>query len=95
MDETSLPEGKMIPVSLPGVNAVLARIGHAVYAVSGKCLHKKCPMFNGTLEAYTITCPCNGWQYDIRSGKFIDAPGLCLEIYPTKSEAGSVFVNFQ
>lgn len=93
IDETEMAEGQLIPVSRQGVNVVLARIGRVIYAVSGKCSQRSCPMFKGTLVGYTITCPCHGWQFDVRTGKFLNAPGLCLEIYPTKSEAGSVFVN--
>ena len=93
IDEAAMPEGQMIPARPLGINVVLARIGRVIYAVSGKCAYKACPMFKGTLQGYTITCPCNGWQYDVRTGKFVDSPGLCLDIYPTKSEAGKVFVN--
>ena len=93
IDETSIQEGHMMPVRTMGKDVVLARIGLSIYAVSGNCAHRVCPMSKGTLKGYTITCPCTGCQFDVRTGKFVDSPGLCLEIYPTKSEAGKVFVN--
>jgi 3-phenylpropionate/trans-cinnamate dioxygenase ferredoxin subunit len=52
-----------------------------------------CPVFMGRLEGYTITCPCHDWRFDVRTGKFIDAPELGLKAYPTKSEGGKLFVN--
>jgi 3-phenylpropionate/trans-cinnamate dioxygenase ferredoxin subunit len=95
MEDAALPEGGMAPAYPLGVNVVLARAGGAVYAVSGKCVHMACPLFTGKLADYTITCPCHDWRFDIRTGKFLDAPELGLAVYPTKSEAGRLFVNLK
>ena len=95
LDETALPEGKMVSVYPMGVNVVLARVGGLVFAVSGKCIHMACPLFTGKLDGYTLTCPCHDWRFDVRSGKFLDAPELCLTNYSTKSEDGKVFVNLK
>jgi nitrite reductase/ring-hydroxylating ferredoxin subunit len=93
MDETALPEGGMAPVYPLGINLVLARVGGAVYAVSGKCAHMACPLQGGTLDGLTLTCPCHDWRFDIRTGRFLDAPELGLAVYPAKSEAGKLFVS--
>ena len=76
-----------------GVNVLLARVGGVVYAVSGKCAHMACPLFTGKLDGYTITCPCHDWRFDVRSGRFLDAPELGLTVYPTKTDTGKVFVS--
>ncbi|HKM82792.1 MAG TPA: Rieske (2Fe-2S) protein [Candidatus Acidoferrum sp.] len=93
LDDTALLEGRMLPVYPLGVNVLLARVGGAVYAVSGKCVHMACPLFSGKLEDHTITCGCHDWRFDVRSGKFLDAPELGLTVYRTKLEAGKLFVN--
>jgi len=54
-----------------------------------------CPLFTGKLEGYIITCPCHDWRFDIRTGKFLDAPELGLVIYSTKSEDGKLFINLK
>ena len=54
LDDISLLEGRMAPVYPLGLNVVLARVGGAVYAVSGTCAHMGCPLFMGRLEGYTI-----------------------------------------
>ena len=95
LDDTALPEGHIVPSYPMGVNVILARVGGAVYAVSGMCLHMACPLFTGKLEGYIITCPCHDWQFDIRTGKFLDAPELGLVIYPIKSEDGKMFINLK
>jgi|ERR1035438_2552604 nitrite reductase/ring-hydroxylating ferredoxin subunit len=93
MDDSGLPEGGMAPVYPLGVNVLLARVGGAIYAVSGKCAHMACPLFTGRLEGYTVVCPCHDWRFDVRTGRFLDAPELGLTAYPTKFEGGKLFVS--
>jgi nitrite reductase/ring-hydroxylating ferredoxin subunit len=93
MEETALPEGSMAPVYPLGVNVVVARVAGALYAVSGKCAHMACPLFIGSLEDFTLTCRCHDWRYDIRTGRFIDAPELGLAVYPVKTEGGKLFIR--
>ena len=93
VDDAALLEGHMTAAYPLGVNVLLVRVDSVVYAVSGKCVHLACPLFTGKLEGYTVTCPCHDWRFDVRTGKFLDAPELGLAVYPTRSEAGKVFVN--
>ncbi len=93
MEEAALSEGSMAPVYPLGVNVVVARVSGTIYAVSGKCTHMACPLFIGALDGFTLTCRCHDWRYDIRTGRFIDAPELGLAVYPTKTEAGKLFVR--
>jgi len=93
LEETALPEGAMVPVYPLGVNVVLARVGGTVYAVSGTCAHMACPLYTGTLEGTILTCPCHDWRFDLRSGRFLDAPELGLAVYATRAEAGNLFVS--
>ena len=93
LDDSTLPEGQMTVVFPLGVNVVLARVDGSIYAISGKCTHMACPLFSGRLNGYTITCPCHDWRFDIRTGKFLDASELGLEVYPVKSETGKVYID--
>jgi nitrite reductase/ring-hydroxylating ferredoxin subunit len=93
MDETALPEGAMAPVYPLGVNVVIARIGGTIHAVSGKCAHMGCPLFTGTLDGHTLTCPCHDWRFDVRTGRFLEASELGLTVYPIKAESGKLFVS--
>jgi 3-phenylpropionate/trans-cinnamate dioxygenase ferredoxin subunit len=93
MDDLALLEGRMAPVYPLGINVVLARVEGMIYAVSGTCAHMACPLFTGKLSGYTIACPCHDWRFDIRTGKFLDAPELGVAVFPVKSEAGKVFVK--
>ncbi len=93
MEEAALPEGGMTPVYPLGVNVVIARVDGTLYAVSGKCAHMACPLFTGSLDGFTLTCQCHDWRYDVRTGRFIDAPELGLAVYPVKAQGGKLFVS--
>jgi 3-phenylpropionate/trans-cinnamate dioxygenase ferredoxin subunit len=93
LEDSSLPEGQMTAAYPLGVNVVLARVSGKIYAISGKCAHMACPLFTGKLEGYNVTCPCHDWRFDVRTGKFFDAPEIELNVYPTKSETGKVYIN--
>ncbi len=95
MEEADLSEGSMAPVYPLGVNVVVARVSGTIYAVSGRCAHMACPLFTGALDGFNLTCRCHDWRYDIRTGRFIDAPELGLAVYLVKAEAGKLFVNFE
>jgi 3-phenylpropionate/trans-cinnamate dioxygenase ferredoxin subunit len=51
------------------------------------------PLLLGTLDGHTLTCSCHDWRFDIRTGRFLDAPELGAATYRVKSEAGQVFVR--
>jgi nitrite reductase/ring-hydroxylating ferredoxin subunit len=52
-----------------------------------------CPLYTGTLEGNILTCPCHDWRFNIKTGEFLDAAELRLEMYQTKSENGTLFVK--
>jgi 3-phenylpropionate/trans-cinnamate dioxygenase ferredoxin subunit len=91
-DESDLMEGDMKPAYPLGVHILLARVDNSVYALSGKCLHMACPLFTGNLKGEILTCPCHDWRYNVRTGEFLDAAELHLEMYQLKSEDGKLFV---
>jgi nitrite reductase/ring-hydroxylating ferredoxin subunit len=93
MNGAALPEGGMVPAYPLGVGVVVARVGGTVHAVAGKCAHMACPLLGGTLDGHTLTCPCHDWRFDIRTGRFLDAPELGLAVYRAKSEAGKIYVD--
>jgi nitrite reductase/ring-hydroxylating ferredoxin subunit len=93
IDEEALPEGGKAQVYPLGVNIVVARVGGTVYALQGKCAHMACPLFNGDIDGYILTCPCHDWQFDIRTGGFRDAPEVSIATFPVKSEEGKLFVS--
>src|SRR3972149_1417214 len=38
------------------------------YAIDNTCPHRGCPLAEGEVEKFLVTCPCHGSQFDIRTG---------------------------
>ncbi len=93
MEDAALTEGSVAPAFPLGVHVVVARVGGSIYALAGKCAHMACPLSSGALEGHVLICPCHDWRYDVRSGRFLDAPELGIDVYPVKSEEGKLFVG--
>ncbi|MDA8244379.1 MAG: Rieske (2Fe-2S) protein [Elusimicrobia bacterium] len=86
----SLPDGKpraFYPLGLP---VLLLRRGAEVFALENRCAHMGCPLSSGSLDGYTLRCPCHDWRFDVRDGKFLDAPEISLRTYPAAVKGGRV-----
>lgn len=92
VEAAKVREGRPAPVYPKGVGVLLVRLGEELHAVANKCAHMGCPLEGGRLEGAVLTCPCHDWRFDVRTGRFLDAPELAIRTYATKVEDGRVFV---
>ena len=46
------------------------------YAIDNTCPHRGCPLAEGEVEEFLVTCPCHGSQFDIRTGAVVMPPAL-------------------
>ena len=91
-----LPELKdqgLTPVFPKGLPVLLIKIGGEVFALENRCAHMGCPLALGGLAGYILTCPCHDWRFDIRDGKFLEAPELRLKSYRTRISGDKIFVE--
>jgi 3-phenylpropionate/trans-cinnamate dioxygenase ferredoxin subunit len=93
IDDSKVRDGAYVPVYPKGVGVLLVRAGGELFAIANKCAHMACPLDGGRLEGDVITCPCHDWQFNVRSGAFLDAPELSIATYPVKVEDGKVHVG--
>ena len=52
-----------------------------------------CPLAGGVLEDYTIRCPCHNWGFDIKTGEFLDAKEIKIQVYQIKLLEGKIYVK--
>jgi nitrite reductase/ring-hydroxylating ferredoxin subunit len=91
--ESELVDGSMDLARVKGIPVLLINKGGIIYSLYGKCKHKGCRLSKGSLnDGYTLKCPCHGWKYDIRSGKYLGDEDESLEIYENKVEDGEIYV---
>ena len=93
IDDAALADGTAKGVRPDGVAVLLARVSGAVHAMSDRCVHLGCLLSKGKLDGYIVMCPCHDWRFDVRTGRFLDAPELGQASYPVKSDGGKLFVS--
>ena len=94
-EEKELQENSANMVFPKGLPVLLIKKGDEIYAISNKCAHMACALAGGTLNDYTIKCPCHDWKFDIRTGEFLDAKEIKIPVYDSKSSDGKIFIKIR
>lgn len=95
IDAGKVHEGACVPVYPKGLSVLVVRVDGDLYAVANKCAHMACPLEGGQLEGGVITCPCHDWRFDVRTGRFLDAPELGIDTFATRIEDGKVLIQLK
>lgn len=91
--DSDLKEKSMEFTRIKGKPVLLIRKNGAVYTLSGKCRHMGCRLSKGTFsDEFVLKCPCHGWEYDIRTGKYLGDKDESLDVYENKIEEGEILV---
>jgi 3-phenylpropionate/trans-cinnamate dioxygenase ferredoxin subunit len=63
------------------------------FATDGLCTHEKASLADGLVMDHIIECPKHNGRFDYRTGEGKGAP-VCVNLvtYPTRVEAGQVFI---
>jgi nitrite reductase/ring-hydroxylating ferredoxin subunit len=88
-----IKEDSMKLVTVVGRSVLLIKHGGQVYGVSNRCPHMGCSLAAGKLKEYIITCPCHGWNFDVRNGQYQNNKAIKLMAYECKIENGKVYVK--
>jgi nitrite reductase/ring-hydroxylating ferredoxin subunit len=93
MQESALAPDRLKFIYPKGIGIILIRKSGKIYALRNMCAHLGCPFTGAKLQDFVLTCPCHDWRYDIRTGKFLDAPEISLQTYNTKTEGPDICVE--
>ena len=93
IDDMKVRDGAYVAVYPKGLSVLLMRVDGELHAVANKCAHMACPLEGGRLEGAVLTCPCHDWRFDVRTGRFLDAPELGISTFATRVEEGKVLVD--
>ena len=92
VDELGERELAAFPVT--GKRIAIAKVGDAFYAFGDICTHQGCSLAEGKLDGKTVTCPCNGSQFDVTTGEVIRGPARePVRSYPVRIADGLVRVE--
>jgi len=91
-DRASLADG-IHPVRVAGRSIIIGVFDDTVTAFSAFCPHMRGPMARSEVEGYVVSCPLHGWRFDLKDGGRELHGYRRLDVYPTKLDAGEIFVN--
>jgi nitrite reductase/ring-hydroxylating ferredoxin subunit len=89
-----LKEGDMQAFDLRGTKIAVANISGTFYAFGDTCTHRGCSLAEGELEQTTVSCPCHGSEFDVRSGAVLRGPARePVETYEVRAEGGTLKIG--
>jgi nitrite reductase/ring-hydroxylating ferredoxin subunit len=72
-----------------GHRIAIARVEGAFYAFGDTCTQQGCSLAEGALVDTTVTCPCHGSQFDVKTGEVLRGPARePVRSYPVQVEDG-------
>lgn len=73
-----LPVDSLVRVEQDGANLVVIRSQGQVFAYQDRCPHAFWPLSQGSLSGNVLECPGHGWEFDVQTGRCLNAPAYCL-----------------
>jgi len=82
-----IPDNGLRVVETGGINLLLCNVAGTIYTFQNHCAEGSLPLDESILEEGVLTCPCHGYQFDVRQkGRCLIDPNLRLESLPMKVE---------
>jgi nitrite reductase/ring-hydroxylating ferredoxin subunit/Fe-S cluster biogenesis protein NfuA len=82
-----IPDNGLRVVETGGINLLLCNVAGTIYTFQNACAVGNLPLDESLLEEGVLTCPCHGYQFDVRQkGRCLTDPNLRLESLPMKVE---------
>ena len=89
-----LNEGDMQAFDVRGTKIAVANIAGTFYAFGDTCTHRGCSLAEGDLDETTVTCPCHGSEFDVRSGAVLQGPARePVETYEVREEGETLKIR--
>ncbi len=94
LEEKVLDENGGVCVMPKGLPVLLMKRYGQIYALSNNCPHMGCALGGGSMDGYTLTCPCHDWQFDIRTGQMLPGDnGIILKSYEWRRDSGKIEIK--
>ncbi|MBA2237212.1 MAG: Rieske (2Fe-2S) protein [Lysobacter sp.] len=95
LNRDELGTGGCVSRSLDGVQLLLCRVDHEVFALDAQCAQDGASLAQASLQRYTLVCPSHaGCYYDIRQGSRLGG-GDGVRCHPVRTDDdGRVLVGF-
>ena len=83
-------------VTAKGLPVLLMKRHGQIFALSNQCPHMGCALAGGSMDGYTLTCPCHDWHFDIRTGRMSpEDAGMVLRTYQWRIDSGKISIKIR
>jgi nitrite reductase (NADH) small subunit len=100
MPRANLPLAEF-PLNLPvrvereGIGLVVIRLEDGIVAYEDVCPHAYWPLSQGTVRDGVLECPGHGWEFNIETGRCLNAPSYCLAQISASLEAETIRLEWE
>ena len=89
--QEEVPEGEMRSFDVAGRKIAVANSQGDLFAFGDVCTHRGCLLHEGRVQGTTVTCPCHGSQFDVRTGAVLHGPATAPEpVFEIALENGDI-----
>jgi nitrite reductase/ring-hydroxylating ferredoxin subunit len=82
------------PLRIGDQQVCVVRLEDGIFAINDVCTHEYALLSDGYFEDGKLECPLHQACFEVRTGKALNEPAdVDVVTYPTKVEAGVVFVE--
>lgn len=92
-DASAVGPGEVVSAEVGGREIAVVNVDGEYFALDGLCPHADGPLGDGFVQDACLVCPLHQWEFDVRSGEYVDDPTTKVATYETRVEGGSVQVR--
>jgi 3-phenylpropionate/trans-cinnamate dioxygenase ferredoxin subunit len=89
-------DGKVVPVSVDGIDVAIVRIGGEFFVIDDECSHASVPLSEGDVDASAcqIECWMHGSMFDLRTGAPTNLPATApVPTYSCRIDGDDLLVD--
>jgi nitrite reductase (NADH) small subunit len=90
---SALPPESVTEVMVGEQPYAICRVGGAVTALNGICLHQGGPLGQGQIHDGRVVCPYHLWEFDCRTGEYDYDPSKRVATYEVKVEGDDILLQ--
>jgi nitrite reductase/ring-hydroxylating ferredoxin subunit len=73
-----VPIDSLVRIEPEGASIVVIRTRKGIFAYQDRCPHAYWPLSQGAVTNGVLECPGHGWEFDVETGRCLNAAAYCL-----------------
>lgn len=90
--KADIPAGSGKVIEMEGATVALFNVDGSFHAIDNRCQHRGGPLGEGALSGTTVSCPLHAWDYEVTTGKCVNAP-FPVARYDVKVEGEDILID--